>query len=416
MASDRTKAFAANLEAAGFASAKAKSISDVCAKPTLDLEDEKMFETYKSGQLLTCADADLANVLESMMDEINADTAGTLGNSRERRIFSVLVKSKMDPLRLKRGNSVSTGGALSYIGGDDACPETVFENLHKTFFKVNRVALGLDTTPCATMVRFVYKGLKPYLDSGQLFLRSWPLSCSKTDFESKQDTSLKEQISKAIVGEALPGDPGVDTSSAPHFRQSVSLLMTALVIAGSIILVETSVIKFYKTGTHDVSYKDSAGTKVVVLATNFACLEVLKVYDSASREGMSTADAHCAFKAFFKKLAEYLAQGYLVNTAVMKALHSTSGKWKKGSSCKDDGTDLETVVKRSITQFFPQMLSQMKPVGEIKDKSPKKPKLDDKICSDFQDGKCKNKSPCPNGKHKCSKCREGGHGLAKCKK
>ena len=58
----------------------------------------------------------------------------------------------------------------------------------------------------------------------------------------------------------------------------------------------------------------------------------------------------------------------------------------------------------------------MKPVGEIKDKNAKKPKLDEKICSDFQDGKCKNKSPCPNGKHKCSKCREGGHGLAKCKK
>ena len=415
MSSDRTKAFAVNLEAAGYDTAKAKNISEVCAAAALDLEDEAMFETYKSGVLLTCADADFATALETMLDEINADTAGTFGNSRERRIFSVLVKGKMDPLRTKRGNSVST--SLSYIGGgDDACPETVFENLLITFFKVNRVTLSIDTTPCSPMIRFVYKGFKLYLDCGQLFLRNWPLSCSKTDFDSKQDASLKEQITKAIVGEDIPADAGVETSSGPHFRQAVSLLMTALVISGSIILAETSVVKFYKTGPHDVSYKNAAGIKVVVLGTNFACLEVLKVYDSASREGMSTADAHIAFKAFWKKLAEYLAQGYLVNTAVMKALHATSGKWKKGSSCKDDERDLDSLVKRAITQLMPQMLSQMKPVGEIREKPPKKAKLDEKICSDFQDGKCKNKCPCPNGKHKCSKCREGGHGLAKCKK
>ena len=69
MSSDRTKAFAVNLETAGYDKAKAKKISEVCAAAALDLEDETMFETYKSGVLLTCADADFATALETMLDE-----------------------------------------------------------------------------------------------------------------------------------------------------------------------------------------------------------------------------------------------------------------------------------------------------------------------------------------------------------
>ena len=282
------------------------------------------------------------------------------------------------------------------------------------FKRTTKLELTIYNTPSSGMIKFFSKTLRHFQSGNRISLRKWGIGAAKSEFDSKGQPSYKENLSKAITGEELP-ESGADTpDELPVIRHRINLIMIALAIASSQILSHAEAGKAYKVGTLDIAFNYD-GDKVTALGNGSIVHKVLEKYDVSSRSGMTAAVAIDCFDKFWLKTAEFIQMGYLVNTAVSKALMSTDAAWCKPAD-KAKAVNVSELVLKELKRLAEDgqiTFASTKARSEDKNKPTKNVK---KSCVKFNEGNCSNKSPCPDGVHRCEKCHQGGHGANRCTK
>ena len=159
-----------------------------------------------------------------------------------------------------------------------------------TFKRTNKLELTIYNTPSSGMIKFFYKTLRHYQNGNKTSLRKWGIGAAKSEFDSKGQTSYKENLSKAITGEELPEGGAETPDELPVIRHRINLIMIALAIASSQILSHVEAGKAYKVGTLDVAF-NYEGEQVTALGNGSIVNKVLEKFDVSSRGGMIAASA-----------------------------------------------------------------------------------------------------------------------------
>ena len=177
--------------------------------------------------------------------------------------------------------------------------------------------------------------------------------------------------------------------------ERINLIMIALAVASSQVLSHVEAGKAYKVGTLDIAFNYDSD-KVTALGNGSVVQKVLEKFDVSSRSGMNAASAIECFDRFWLKTAEFVQMGYLVNTAVSKALISTDAAWCKPAD-KAKAVNVSELVLKELKRLAEDgqiTFASKKARSEDKNKPTKTVK---KSCDKFNEGKCSNKSPCPDG-------------------
>ena len=246
-------------------------------------------------------------------------------------------------------------------------------------------------------------------------------SRSRQRERSRPDSSVISQIVAASTEDAACITDysiyGSKIDQLTRFRLDLQRVSVAWVTAGSFFIPTPSKDTFQRSGS-DIKMLDSSDgeTKYVFGTLKFTTLLMGRFEHTLGIT--SPADVEPAIRSTYAAVGTELSQGLMLNSSMKEGLRNTSLVWQMIRGPEALPSAAENSVAGSQLGGNVEILEYLKSMASntIDKNKKKKDKKLKPACPDFNKAAgCKNKSHCPNGVHRCTKCKAGGHGASNCK-
>ena len=235
-----------------------------------------------------------------------------------------------------------------------------------------------------------------------------------TEFDAKSKrNSLKRMLGEDDEVESVGGFVGVN--ALRKYRTHLLYMTKALEIACCRVVPDEHKDKYTRSSV-DVRVTDPTdGIPKYLYGGSTLVSTLMLAYDDA--HGFTTVEeADKAVHHTMKKLSAHMSSGYLVGTAMAKAVSESTTYWLDEPRVPDvRRVPQEPVIPEGMSAEFAAFLKSQ---GANKTRDSKKnSKKTGGVCKDYNSAAgCKLKASECKSTHRCGKCGDGGHPTQRCKK
>ena len=330
----RMAATATELEAilvnSGMAAGEAAKAAAACADATIGVTTIVSVLGYAASGLSSPGTAEFTATVRRLITAVKTKDPGALGtNALEGQFVTAVRKCAIEAANQEReqllaiglGSAPSTTAIVVGNEGEAVMKKEEIEKRRKLDASIGGYWHVTDATPSSKMVSFFAKG---FAETPPV-LRLFPLGSACTDFNARQHRKAPTAAEKLTGGDDSPYDlKGEKPTTKNKVTHSLILVGNAIAIAGAHVIPTAQLADYIDTDSGRVQI---AGATQVVYCTRHVAERLLL---TALVEGASSSAEQliAGYEAVMKTAGQYIAAGYIAQTAFTKALHEERTEWR----------------------------------------------------------------------------------------
>jgi hypothetical protein len=314
----------------GMAAAEATKAAIACADATIGITTIVSVLGYAASGLSSPGTAEFTATVRRLIDAVKAQDPAALGtNALEGQFVTAVRKCAIEAANQEReqllaiglGTAPSTTAIVVGSEGEVVMKKEEIEKRRKLDASIGGYWHVTDATPSSKMVSFFAKG---FAETPPV-LRLFPLGSACTDFNARQHKRAPTAAEKLTGGDDslydLKGEKPTTKNKVTH---ALILVGNAIAIAGAHIIPTAQLADYIDT---DAGKVQVAGATQVVYCTRHIAERLLL---TALVEGASSSAEQlvAGYESVMKTAGQYIASGYIAQSAFTKALHEERAEWR----------------------------------------------------------------------------------------